>query len=744
MDSLLQGLNDKQYSAVTADDGPVLVLAGAGSGKTRVITHRFAYLLREKRLGMENILAVTFTNKAAGEMKERIAKLTGQSTAHAWVRTFHSTGLLIIRRNPDLIGYPHNFVIYDDADSKDLAGSIMQDFHINTSIYKTGPIVNAIYRAKDNMIGPDEYERGAATEVEKVTAQVYREYEKRLREHFALDFNDLLLMPIRMFRENPRLLEFYQNLWNYMMIDEFQDTNVTQYEFMKLIVARDRNICVVGDDDQSIYGWRGAKIENIYRYERDYSPKVVPLEQNYRSTQLILDAANNVVNKIAGRMEKKLWTDRSGGDRIVLIETMRDTDEAQAVSDLVNDLLTRKSPRDIAVFYRTNSQSRALEEAFIRRRIHYKIFGGQKFYERKEIRDVIAYTRLVINPFDRQSFERIVNIPARGVGPASKTKIVQFAKLSGISYVEAIMRAEEIDGVPKEPSAKIADLGQVLFELNQSIEEITPTNFIKILLDSIDYKKYIREFDENGPERWENVEEFVNSVKTFEMSEEGDGKNIVEYINSIALQTDIDELKEEEEREYVSLMTIHNAKGLEFPVVFITGVNDGLIPHSNSRNSPEQMEEERRLFYVAITRARDNLYMSFSGSRLVYGDVIPTRPSVFLLDIPKELFDEKRLTNVYAPSREKPVTARMKVTPRPQKDDSGEGKYIYAGEVKDVSPSVSIGKMSELQSGDRVRHTTLGTGKVTYVSDKLLKVQFDKFGERTMGGNFLSSIEKIL
>jgi DNA helicase-2/ATP-dependent DNA helicase PcrA len=744
MDPILDGLNDKQREAVVAADGSVLVLAGAGSGKTRVITNRFAYLIREKNLRMENILAVTFTNKAAGEMKERIARLTGESTSHSWVRTFHATGLMIIRRNPETIGYPHNFVIYDADDSKDVAGSVMQDLRINTTVYKTGPIMHAIFRAKDNMITPAEFENDAATEIDKITASVYREYEKRLRENFALDFNDLLLMPIRIFRENPRLLEYYQNLWRYMMIDEFQDTNIAQYQFMKLVVSRDKHICVVGDDDQSIYGWRGANIENIYKFKRDYEPTVVPLEQNYRSTQLILDAANNVVNKIPGRMEKRLWTARSGGDKIGLIETMRETDESRVIADTIRDLSAKVGYDKIAVFYRTNSQSRVLEEAMLRANIPYRIFGGQKFYERKEIKDVIAYIRLIINPFDRQAFERIVNIPARGVGNVGKQKLISYAKEMGISYVEVLTKVGEVNGIQRESVRKLDDLGQVLFELNQSIEQISPTNFVKILIDSVDYKKYIRDFDETGAERWENVEELVNSVKELEVS--GEGSNIVDFINSITLHAEIDDLKEENERETVSLMTIHNAKGLEFPVVFISGVNDGLIPHSNSRHSPEQMEEERRLFYVAVTRAKDKLYMSLSGSRIVYGEIIPTKPSVFLLDIPSELFDPIQTHSMYDTRTPSSGKGMGKFTNRPAAAKPGpseEPAYTYEGKVGGAEKGESVGGMDELKSGDRVRHPMLGAGTVKSVSAKLMQIEFDNWGLRAMGGNFLSSLRKI-
>jgi len=650
---------------------------------------------------------------------------------------------MIIRRNPETIGYPHNFVIYDADDSKDIAGSIMHDLKINTTVYKTGPIMHAIFRAKDNMITPGEYEKDAATEIEKVTASVYREYENRLRENFALDFNDLLLMPIRIFRDNPRLLEYYQDLWRYMMIDEFQDTNIAQFQFMKLVVSRDRHICVVGDDDQSIYGWRGANIENIYKFKRDYSPAVVPLEQNYRSTQLILDAANNVVNKIPGRMEKRLWTSRSGGEKIGLIETMRETDEARVIAETVRELSAKYKNSEIAIFYRTNSQSRVLEEAMLRANIPYRIFGGQKFYERKEIKDVVAYIRLIINPFDRQAFERIVNIPARGVGNVGRQKMIAYAKESGISYVESLMKSGEVSGIQRESVRKLNDLGQVLFELNQSLEQITPTNFVKILIDSIEYKKYIREFDETGPDRWENVEELVNSVKEFEESgDTSEKKTIVDFINSITLHADIDDLKEEEERETVSLMTIHNAKGLEFPVVFISGVNDGLIPHSNSRHSPEQMEEERRLFYVAVTRAKDKLYMSFSGSRLVYGDLIPTKPSVFLLDIPSELYDEIRTHSTYEPQRRTPGKGVGKFT-NPPAAPKEEPAYTYEGKVGGAEKGSSVSGMDELKPGDRVRHPNLGAGTVKSVSAKLMQIEFDNWGLRAMGGNFLSSLRKI-
>ena len=726
-DKILTNLNDMQREAVRFMDGALLVLAGAGSGKTRVITHRFAYLMREKQLRLQNILAVTFTNKAAGEMKERISSLVGIETRTAWVRTFHSMGVLIIRKNPEAIGYPRDFVIYDDTDSKNLVKSIMKDFGISAETFHPGGVSEKISSLKDSLTGPDEFDRIKMSEYDEAAAKVYREYERILRKNKAVDFPDLISLPIKIFSENPPILNNYQDMWRYIMVDEFQDTNSAQYKLVNLIVGRDKNVCVVGDDDQSIYGWRGANIDNIYDFKERYGAKVIPLEQNYRSTEIILSAANSIVQKIPGRMQKKLWTEKKLGDKIKLIEAFTDKEESGVIVGTIDRLLANYEYRDFAIFYRTNAQSRLFEEALLSHNIPYKIFGGQKFYERKEIKDILSYIKIIVNPFDGASFDRVINVPKRKIGDTSQDKIKHAADNHNISYVEALTQADQYPEIMKSTAAVMKDLGQILLELNQSMDSITPTNFVKILLDSIHYKAYIENFDEDGLDRWSNVDELINSIKDFENA--NPDSSIVEFLNEVTLQTSVDTLEEDQDRNYVSLMTIHNAKGLEFPVVFISGTVSGLIPHISSSFSDKEIAEERRLFYVAITRAKDKLFISYPDTRMKYGEVMDCLPSPFLKDIPEDLTEP-----FFDPKAHKAV---QKTSFR-----SWEGGKIQE-KRENPGTEVPISSIEELVLGDTIRHRQFGKGKVTFISERFIKVNFDKFGVQNMSGNFLSSITVV-
>jgi DNA helicase II / ATP-dependent DNA helicase PcrA len=771
MDAILDPLNERQKDAVTTTDGAVLVLAGAGSGKTRVITHRFAYLLKTKNLRLQNVLAVTFTNKAAGEMKERISGLIGADTRHAWIRTFHSMGVLVLRRHPEQIGYTRDFVIYDDTDSKNLVKTIMTSFGISTETYNPWGVSEKISSLKDRLVSPDDFTKEILSEFDKVTANVYREYERLLRKNKAVDFPDLIALPIKVFSQNAALLETYRDMWKYVMVDEFQDTNHSQYKLINLIGEGHRNVCVVGDDDQSIYGWRGANVDNIYDFRDSYRAKVIPLEQNYRSTQTILTAANSIVSRIPGRMEKKLWTKRSSDDKIILAETLTDKDEAAFIVQNIDAQLAKYAYKDFAIFYRTNAQSRLFEEELLSRNIPYKIFGGQKFYERKEIKDILSYMRLIVNPFDGSAFERVINVPKRKIGDATLAKIVQKADATGMHFLDVLLLNETELDLGKNIVKMMNDLGLILKDLRQSIEPaaegqesavpvIPPTEFVKVLLDSIQYKSYITGFDDDGLDRWSNVEELINSIKDFETANPELG--VRDYLNEVTLQASVDNLAEDSDRNYVSLMTIHNAKGLEFPVVFISGVVSGLIPHISSSFSDKELNEERRLFYVAITRAKDKLTMTFPDTRMKFGEFMECMPSPFLKDIPEELLekvqrnygrsvpgadqdDEERSSNPYKKNygqrssyknyskstKGTPVTRRVRDVEIPEEEAAVPGKAVKIESVKDLAV------------GDTVKHKQFGIGKVNFISEKFLMVNFDKYGVQNISGNFISNLAVI-
>ncbi len=706
MDNIIDSLNDRQKEAVLNTEGALLVLAGAGSGKTRVITHRFAYLLKDKNITIQNILAVTFTNKAAGEMKERITALSGLNASNAWVRTFHSTGVLILRRFSEAAGYPGDFVIYDDGDSKSLVKSIMKELGISPKTFNPSGISDRISKLKDSMITPQEFAKAVSSDFDSAVLPVYSQYEKLLRKNRAVDFPDLISLPIRILSENERILSYYHSLWHYVMVDEFQDTNSAQYELIRLFCPPSGNICAVGDDDQSIYGWRGANIDNIYDFRDRFNAKVIMLEQNYRSTGVILSAAHAVVEKIRGRMDKKLWTSRKPGEKITIIEAVTDRNEARMIADTIDRLLSEYNYRDFALFYRTNAQSRLLEEELLFHNIPYRVFGGQKFYARKEVKDILAYIKLIINPFDGTSFERIVNVPKRKIGEATLRKIMKSADKQNISYIETLL-SEGGDDI--KLSVPMKELGVILHEMRSSIETQTPVNFVKILIESIGYKDYLVNYDEDGLDRWSNVEELINSISEYENS--NPDLKISDYINDITLRTDSDDIGSDERRDYVSLMTMHNAKGLEFSVVFISGVVSGLIPHSSSIYSDAEFNEERRLFYVGITRAKDRLYLSMSETRLIYGEVERCIASPFLKDIPEEFIERAQ---------------------NPDADFDREPESAGGSEVKNLS---------ELKPGDKVFHRRFGRGVVAFSSDKLITVKFEKYGTQTLGGNFLSSIE---
>jgi DNA helicase-2/ATP-dependent DNA helicase PcrA len=719
-DPILSNLNEKQKEAVMYTEGALLVLAGAGSGKTRVITHRFAYIIREKKVSPFNILAVTFTNKAALEMKTRISNLLGYDVSNIWVRTFHSTGLMILRQNSEYMDYPKDFVVYDDVDSKAIVKSILAEMNLSAEKFSPATIAERISWLKDRMISPDDFYSEIKGQYDKVVYEVYIEYEKKLKKNKAVDYSDLINLPVKMFKEYPEILEKYQKLWRYIMVDEFQDTNRSQYEFLKLVGDAHKNICVVGDDDQSIYGWRGADVNNIYDFKERYNAKVIPLDQNYRSTPLILEAANSIVKKIHGRMQKKLWTQQKSGEKIKIFNSFTEKEEARWVVSEIETLLGKYDYKDFAIFYRTNAQSRIFEEELLFKNIPYRVFGGQKFYSRKEIKDVLAYIKFTVNPEDWFSFERIVDVPKRGIGEATLKKIRKLYEEENIPILEILFYPEHIERLNKVVADSLKELGMIIKELNEEKENISPTNFVKILLDSINYKDYLHQYEENGKERWENVEELINSIKIYEQS--NPHATIVDYISDITLQTSADEIGTEEERNYISLMTIHNAKGLEFPVVFITGAVDGLIPHS----SAAEMDEERRLFYVAITRAKEKLYITFSRKRLSYGIEKFATPSPFLFDIPEECIEEIPVYYNY-------LSKRKDFDFEEETEENDINTYNYD----------KVSDFSSLKKGMKIFHNSFGVGEIAYISDNILKVNFKDYGSQIITKTNLSSIRII-
>ncbi len=748
MDLILDGLNEEQRKAVMHTDGPLLVLAGAGSGKTRVITHRFAYLLREKNLYVQNILAVTFTNKAANEMKERIGQLTGKDVRNAWIRTFHSMGVMLLRRHADLLGYDKNFVIYDDVDSKNIIKGIMKELKIDTEQYDPRAVASKISKAKDALISSERFADEAGGNFEQNVARVYEVYTKRIRQNNALDFPDLIGMQVTLFRDHPEVRSEYHKRWRYVMIDEFQDTNSAQYELVKLITNADKNVCVVGDDDQSIYGWRGANIDNIYNFRDSFLPDKIALERNYRSTSVILEAANKVVSRIPDRMEKKLWTDKDSLDKIQVIETYTDREEAATLVSEIDRLSSTYDYQDFAVFYRTNAQSRVLEEALLRMRIPYKVFGGQKFYERKEIKDVLSYLKLIVNPLDSNSFERIVNVPKRKVGDQSRQKIVAYVRGTNVNYIEALQMCDNIAGLTAGVREALKDLGQILQELHESSESIIPMNFIKILLEAIQYKEYIIKYDADGTDRWSNVEELINSVRNFQ--DFNSEATVMDFLNEISLETSADSLDGDEKRNYVSLMTIHNAKGLEFPVVFITGVVEGLIPLGFSQSGEREMDEERRLFYVAITRAKEKLVISHSQTRMKYGNFVNSEPSPFLRDIPDELMQPFVGEKVSAYQKEEKTgwsyqsqKGDKKVWKSGRKRSVQTRKQRENSELQPKLQGKAVESLTSLSVGDQVGHTMFGAGEVVFVSELILKVNFERVGPQILSADHLSNIVKV-
>ncbi|WP_163581711.1 DNA helicase PcrA [Gracilibacillus saliphilus] len=643
MHDLLKGLNKEQREAVQHTEGPLLIMAGAGSGKTRVLTYRIAYLLDEKEVSPRNILAITFTNKAAREMKDRIAGLVGPYGADMWVSTFHSMCVRILRRDIDRIGYSRNFSILDSSDQLTVIKNIVKDKNIDAKKFEPRAILGMISSAKNELITPEKFAESVNNFFDRQVSEVFTEYQRRLRKNQALDFDDLIMQTIHLFKRVPEVLEYYQRRFQYIHVDEYQDTNHAQYSLVKQLAARFQNLCVVGDSDQSIYAWRGADISNILSFEKDYpSARVVMLEQNYRSTKSILQAANQVIENNMGRKPKNLWTENQDGNKIRYFQASTEREEGLFVAERIEELIkeNKYKHKDIAILYRTNAQSRAIEETFMKANIPYQMVGGTKFYDRKEIKDLLAYLRLIVNPDDDISFVRVVNVPKRGVGKTSMDKLQAYATANDISLYTAVQEVDFV-GVSAKAAKSLMEFGQMIKNWEQQQEFLSATDMVEQVIEKTGYEEMLHnERSIEAQTRLENIEEFKTVTKHFE--ETNVDKTLVNFLTDLALISDIDRMDDDPTADdSVTMMTLHAAKGLEFPVVFLIGMEESVFPHSRSMMDEEQMQEERRLAYVGITRAEELLHVSHAKMRTLFGRTNMNPISRFIDEIPADLLEGK-------------------------------------------------------------------------------------------------------
>ncbi|MCI5898761.1 MAG: DNA helicase PcrA [Hominisplanchenecus sp.] len=737
--SVYETLNDKQQEAVFHTEGPLLVLAGAGSGKTRVLTHRIAYLMEEKGIMPWNILAITFTNKAAGEMRERVNRLVGQGAERIWVSTFHSACVRILRRHSGWIGYDTNFVIYDGDDQKSLMKDICKRLNIDTKKYKERAILGVISSAKDELIGPEQFALDAQGDYrQEIIAKAYSEYQRQLKSSNAFDFDDLIMKTVELFQNNPDILDEYQERFRYIMVDEYQDTNTAQFKLVSLLAAKYQNLCVVGDDDQSIYKFRGANIENILSFEKIFPDAcVVKLEQNYRSTQNILDAANSVIQNNTGRKEKKLWTANGQGDKVRMRSFQSAFEEAEFISGEIAARVRRQEAdyRDFAILYRTNAQSRMFEEKFLMANIPYKIVGGVNFYARKEIKDLLAYLKTIDNAKDDLSVRRILNVPKRGIGATTVTRVQEYALAHQMSFYEALEHASEIMGAGRAVS-KINSFVTFIRTLRTQEEFFSVSELLK---EVIERTGYVSELEAEGTEeakaRLENIDELINKVTSYE--EEAEEPSLEGFLEEVALVADIDSL--DECSSHVVLMTLHSAKGLEFPEVYLAGMEDGLFPSYLSIDSEDEdaLEEERRLCYVGITRAMRHLTLTCARMRMSRGETHYNRPSRFLDELPKEKLDFGR--------KEEHRKQEIPQTEKNRTNAYAQAKSVFHTKAYDTVFDLKKGMPEkagslEYEVGDTVRHMKFGVGMVEKIQDGgrdyEVTVNFEKFGVKKMFAAF--------
>lgn len=737
---LLNGMNPRQKEAVLHTDGPLLLMAGAGSGKTRVLTHRIAYLIEEKEVNPWNILAITFTNKAAKEMKERVNAILASGGEDVWVSTFHSMCVRILRRDVDFIGYNRNFTIIDSSEQLTLMKRILKELNIDPKKYDPRSILGTISQAKNSLQTPQDFTKMQGSYYEEIAAKCYAAYQKELQYNQCMDFDDLIMNTIRLFEEHPDSLTYYQNKFHYIHVDEYQDTNHAQYTLVNLLAGRFRNLCVVGDADQSIYGWRGADMQNILDFEKDYpDAAVILLEQNYRSTKNILSAANQVIENNSNRKPKNLWTENKEGNKITYYRADNERDETRFIVDRMQEEIrsNHRNYGDFAILYRTNAQSRVMEETLLKANIPYKMVGGHKFYDRKEIKDILAYLNVLTNPQDSISFERIVNSPKRGIGPGSIEKLRSFASLHEWPLLEAAQNVD-LANIGGKAGQQLGAFGEMIQEVTQMIPYLTVTELTKEVLDRSGYLEDLKiQNTLEAQARIENLEEFLTVTqefdKQFEQQNEEDAdapeEKLTVFLNDLALVSDIDNL--EEDASQVTLMTLHAAKGLEFPVVFLIGLEEGVFPLSRALMEESKLEEERRLAYVGITRAEEALYLTNAFSRTLYGRTQYNRPSRFVEEIDQELLEIEG----------------MRPTPKKTPVFAKKTAYSYKQPETAVVPSKSAtgGENNSWKPGDKVKHKKWGLGTVVRVSgtskDLELDVAFPSQGVKRLLAAF-APIEK--
>ncbi|MDY4597317.1 DNA helicase PcrA [Faecalimonas umbilicata] len=740
--SIYDTLNAEQREAVFHTEGPLLILAGAGSGKTRVLTHRIAYLIEEKGINPWNILAITFTNKAAGEMRERVDDIVGFGSESIWVSTFHSTCVRILRRHIDRLGYDNNFTIYDSDDQKTLMKDVCKLLQIDTKTYRERTILSAISSAKDEMVTPEEYELNAYGDFsKKKIAEAYKEYERQLKANNALDFDDLLVKTVQLFQTQPEILEYYQDRFRYIMVDEYQDTNTVQFKLISLLAAKYKNLCVVGDDDQSIYKFRGANIQNILSFEKEFEhTKVIKLEQNYRSTSTILDAANAVIKNNVGRKAKSLWTENEEGEKIQFRQFDTAYDEAEyIVGDIRERVDNGKAAYcDHAVLYRTNAQSRLFEEKMITANIPYKIVGGVNFYARKEIKDLLAYLKTIDNGKDDLAVRRIINVPKRGIGLTTVNRITEAAQQRGISFYEALCSADLVPGLGRS-IAKLESFAAMIEYFRKEAEHLSITELMEEILTETGYVEELKaEGEEEAEARLQNIDEFLNKIAAYEESCEEELPTLSGFLEEVALVADIDSL--DEESDYVVLMTLHSAKGLEFPYVYLAGMEDGIFPSymTITADDPTEIEEERRLCYVGITRAKKELAMTCARRRMIRGETQYNKMSRFLKEVPPQLLSTGKIVEkeeLELPKQNSYVQAKQSFQAKP---------FMISKPVQQFG--VKSGEGLSYGVGDRVRHMKFGEGTVTAITeggrDYEVSVDFDSAGTKKMFASF-AKLQKV-
>ncbi|MCB7318417.1 DNA helicase PcrA [Lacrimispora sp. 210928-DFI.3.58] len=779
--SIYDTLNPMQKEAVLHTEGPLLILAGAGSGKTRVLTHRAAYLIEEKQVNPWNIMAITFTNKAAGEMRERVDKLVGFGAESIWVSTFHSSCVRILRRHIEHLGYTTSFSIYDSDDQKTLMKQVFKILDVDTKQFKERSVLGVISSAKDKLIMPEEFLISAGGDFrQRRIGEIYKEYQKQLKKNNALDFDDLIVKTVELLKNNPEVLNYYQERFRYIMVDEYQDTNLAQFKLISLLAGKYKNLCVVGDDDQSIYRFRGADIENILSFEEAFpGARVIKLEQNYRSTQNILNAANGVIRHNRGRKDKTLWTANGEGDLVSFKQFDTAKDEADFIARQIRD--SGLAYHDQAVLYRTNAQSRLLEERCIFYNVPYRLVGGINFYQRKEIKDILAYLKTIANGVDDLAVLRIINVPKRGIGATTMGKVTAFASEHGMSLYDTLKEAKQVPGIGKAAGKIEAFVMQMeSFRREAQPDELSLRDLIENILEDTGYQKELEEEGEiEAQTRLENIEELINKAVSYE--EDSENPTLDEFLEQVALVADIDSMDESEDR--VTLMTLHSAKGLEFPKVYLAGMEDGLFPSMMSINSDDRtdLEEERRLCYVGITRAKKELVMTSARQRMVNGETRYCRPSRFMDEIPPELLHEDRLEPALfgfggpGSSAGRRLSEEEAGLPwnqaggvqaagsqgKSRMNTFGKGYNAYAS--KTASPSAgkgsggskpAFGKAFTVQKaasldygpGDRVKHKLFGEGTVKEVKDGPkdfeVTVEFDTAGQKRMFASF-AKLDKI-